>query len=439
MVPLEIQAPAATASKAQAPPPNVTGRLFWRQFLIAARIVRVRLRFIIVFAVIFLVVGERDLLRNYWDKWTRSANRLDTTGHAVSLDTEYFCPMDPGVVSDWSGKCGICNMTLVRRKKGEMMQLPDGVVARMQFSPYRVQLAGIQTSLVSYRPLARRIEAVGYVSNVDQSSARDDSVNARVQARVFERDIPFVVVGQRAEITCESILTGAIHGTVGEIDLTQPVHSGALQVPIDLEKPPRTLRAGMTVVIRVNVPAANIDPFRSMSRAAPAIEPGSPREVFVCSEHPDVLKTRPGDCPFGKNRLELRALAENERVQWWCPMHPNVVSDAPGAECRQCNGMKLLPRVTAFTPVGEVLAVPESAVIDTGTRKVVYVERSRGMFEGIEVLLGPRCGEFFPVIQGVEAGQRVAATGAFLIDAETRLNPAASASYFGAASSGAKQ
>ena len=99
--------------------------------------------------------------------------------------------------------------------------------------------------------------------------------------------------------------------------------------------------------------------------------------------------------------------------------------------------MKLLPRVLTFAPPGEVLAVPESAVVDTGTRKVVYVERGPGMFDGVEVTLGARCGEFFPVAKGLEAGQRVATAGSFLIDAETRLNPSAALSYFGAGSSSA--
>ena len=42
---------------------------------------------------------------------------------------------------------------------------------------------------------------------------------------------------------------------------------------------------------------------------------------------------------------------------------------------------------------GLTLAVPESAVIDTGTRKVVYVETAPGQFDGLEVVLGPRCGD----------------------------------------------
>ena len=44
--------------------------------------------------------------------------------------------------------------------------------------------------------------------------------------------------------------------------------------------------------------------------------------------------------------------------------------------------------------------VPESAVIDTGDRKVVYVEAEPGVFEGRQVVLGPRIGDRFPVLEG---------------------------------------
>ena len=80
-----------------------------------------------------------------------------------------------------------------------------------------------------------------------------------------------------------------------------------------------------------------------------------------------------------------------------------------------------------------MLAVPQSAVVDTGARKVVFVEGMPGMFDGVEVTLGPRCGDFYPVERGLEPGQRIATAGAFLLDAETRLNPSLAASYFGAA------
>src|SRR5437868_15499023 len=84
---------------------------------------------------------------------------------------------------------------------------------------------------------------------------------------------------------------------------------------------------------------------------------------------------------------------------------------------------------------GSVLAVPERAVIDTGSKKVVYVERGPGVFDAVRVELGPRVGDYYPVLSGLRPGERVASAGAFLIDAETRLNPAAAATFMGAGGS----
>jgi Cu(I)/Ag(I) efflux system membrane fusion protein len=78
----------------------------------------------------------------------------------------------------------------------------------------------------------------------------------------------------------------------------------------------------------------------------------------------------------------------------------------------------------APSPRDEVLSVPELAVIDTGSRKVVYVEAEPGVFEGRRVVLGPRIGDRFPILEGLAPGEKVAAAGAFLIDAESRLNSA---------------
>jgi hypothetical protein len=143
---------------------------------------------------------------------------------------------------------------------------------------------------------------------------------------------------------------------------------------------------------------------------------------------------KPGKCPIdAKDDLEPRALLANQRVGWWCPMHPTVTADRTGPECKECGGMKLVPRVVTYRPKGQVLAVPEAAVIQTGTHSVVFLERMAGMFDGVEVILGPRCGDVYPVVSGLEPGQRVASAGAFLLDAETRLNPSLAASYFGAA------
>src|SRR4029079_9911244 len=72
-------------------------------------------------------------------------------------------------------------------------------------------------------------------------------------------------------------------------------------------------------------------------------------------------------------------------------------------------------------------------LVDRGRLCVVFVGTMAGMFDGVEVALGPRCGDYYPVIKGLEAGQKIATVGAFLIDAEARLSPDLASAYFGAA------
>ncbi len=178
---------------------------------------------------------------------------------------------------------------------------------------------------------------------------------------------------------------------------------------------------------------AELDPFRAMPMNPPARKPGEPWRIYLCHDHPETIALEAGRCSIdGKTRMS-QTLGELERLRWWCPMHPDVIADKAGTVCNKCGGMELKPRVVFYAPKGQVLAVPQSAVVDTGARKVVFVEGMPGMFDGVEVVLGPRCGDFYPVVRGLEPGQRIATAGAFLLDAETRLNPSLAASYFGAA------
>jgi Cu(I)/Ag(I) efflux system membrane fusion protein len=94
------------------------------------------------------------------------------------------------------------------------------------------------------------------------------------------------------------------------------------------------------------------------------------------------------------------------------------------------------PPFREMLDMGKLLAIPESAIIDTGSQRVVYRERTPGVYEGVQVEVGPRMagpdgGAFYPVLHGLKQGERVVASGSFLVDAETRLNPAAGSIYFG--------
>jgi len=74
----------------------------------------------------------------------------------------------------------------------------------------------------------------------------------------------------------------------------------------------------------------------------------------------------------------------------------------------------------------KVLAVPDSAVLDSGTRQVVLVELGAGRFEPRVVKLGMRGDGYVEVLEGVKAGEAVVVSANFLIDAESNLKAALS-------------
>ena len=114
--------------------------------------------------------------------------------------------------------------------------------------------------------------------------------------------------------------------------------------------------------------------------------------------------------------------------KWISPMHPEIVKSGPGT-CDVC-GMPLVPAEEygyaerlPDDPAAPLL-IPATATMITGTRAVVYVElpdRDEPVFEGREVQLGPRAGDFYVVRSGLEEGEMVVINGAFKIDAELQI------------------
>ena len=112
--------------------------------------------------------------------------------------------------------------------------------------------------------------------------------------------------------------------------------------------------------------------------------------------------------------------------KWISPMHPEIVKDAPGS-CDIC-GMDLLPaEELGYIQDAEAAApliVPSAAVLRTGKRAVVYVEKpnsQRPTYEGREIVIGPRAGDVYIVVSGLEAGDRVVTRGAFKIDSALQI------------------
>jgi Cu(I)/Ag(I) efflux system membrane fusion protein len=98
------------------------------------------------------------------------------------------------------------------------------------------------------------------------------------------------------------------------------------------------------------------------------------------------------------------------------PVHVHV----PNPAMRLRPGMYI--RAKFISPgVRDSLVVPRSAVLDTGTRKLVYVAKADGVFEAREIQTGTPTEQIYPVLAGLKAGEEVVTNGNFLIDSQTRL------------------
>jgi len=89
---------------------------------------------------------------------------------------------------------------------------------------------------------------------------------------------------------------------------------------------------------------------------------------------------------------------------------------------------KLKPEMYANVEIkvhlGHKLAVPEGAIIDTGLRQMAIIDKGSGYFEPREVKVGTKVDNYYEVIKGLKAGEKVVTSANFLIDSESKLKEA---------------
>jgi len=88
----------------------------------------------------------------------------------------------------------------------------------------------------------------------------------------------------------------------------------------------------------------------------------------------------------------------------------------------------------------EVVSVPKSAVIATGERTVVYVDKGEAGYVATNVVVGPEAWavedgvrkRFYPILKGLQPGEVVVTNGNFLLDSQSQITGAAAGAYGGA-------
>jgi multidrug efflux pump subunit AcrA (membrane-fusion protein) len=473
-----LQEPSGNSDVARLDPAPPSKQSFGRSAWQVAKTVQARLRFIAILAAVGGVLMYWDTLKAHYEKWTRPI-----LGEAVAASsaTEFWCPMHPTIVRDKPDKCPICGMPLSKRKKGEGAAadeaLPPGVTSRVTLTPYRVALAGVQTVEIDYQPLSKEISAIGFVEFDERKLARItarpsgksrlDKLFVNVTGQTVEKGEPLALLYSPELVTTVQNLLQARNS--GNRDLLNLSRERLQLWGIDDKQIDEILRANGKPITHVTVrsPIAG-HVIKKYQVEGEYVEEGArlydvadlstvwiEAQVYedeVAFLHDAVARKLPvtattksfpdrefkGEVAFihphldaSTRTLKVRFDMDNPHHELRPGMYANVALKVPATR------LSLLPQDAGEKQKqsyeqGLVLAVPERAVIDTGSRKIVYREAEPDVYEGVEVQLGPRCGVFYPVIKGLNAGDRVATSGSFLIDAETRLTAGASSTYFGA-------
>lgn len=267
------------------------------------------------------------------------------------------------------------------RRKLELWAIPEDEIERLQRERRPTDQVRIDAPQSGW--VLERLAYQGmYVETGTRLFTLADLRSVWVMLDAYELDLPFLRYGQRVEFETEAYPGRKFEGRVSYID-------------------PRLTELTRTVKVRVNVINEDMQ-----------LRPG----MFLRA----VVRVQIGE---GGQVIEPSLAGK-----WICPMHPEIVKDAQG-QCDNC-GMDLVTAESLGfappqTPGARVLAVPQTAVLLTGRRAVVYVEKAGAddelAYEGRVVELGPRAGDWYVVKSGLSAGERVATRGAFQIDSALQI------------------
>jgi Cu(I)/Ag(I) efflux system membrane fusion protein len=414
----------------------------------------------IVIPLLVLIVAS--LAGGGWYAWQHWGHDHDhaAEGKADQGKQLYTCSMHPFIVKDKPGTCPICGMELIKKIDGaaggeqtaEEKQQAD-MVGHVSLSPTQRVMANVATVEAKPGTLSKEINAVGIVQ-FDQS--RQAKVTAWIAGRLDR-----LHVNKVGDYVSKERPVAEVYSP--DLVATQQEYLLAIRSRDQLKNSPVAAIAGngdglvASARQRLMLFGVKESQIAELERAGkpnirlPIYTPLSGVVIEKMMQQGQYVNT--GDVLFNiadLSRVWVEVeVYENEFQSIHIGQQVEIRSQSfPGkpfsgriayiypfldpktrtvkARVEMANpGMKLKPdmfvNAVIKVPLGRAIVVPLTALIDTGKRKVVWVESSPGMFEPRDVQTGQQTDDRVQILSGLKAGDKVAVSGGYLIDSESQL------------------
>lgn len=368
--------------------------------------------------------------------------------------TLYHCPMHPNYTSDKPGECPICGMTLVPvEEEHKEMEMPEGTV---RISPEKQQLIGVKFERIEFRNLKKEIRTVARVTYDERKLTY---VNTKFPGWVEDLYVDYTGRLVKKGEPLFSIYSPELVSAQEEYLLALKA-KGYFQGKAYSEVAQSTdtlLESSRRRLLYWDIQEKQIGELERTGKPFKTLIFYSPITGFVIEK--DILKGKyvmPGEnlykiadisniwilADIYEHELNLISIGQQATVELsYLPgekfsgkityIYPYLENETRTTKVRielSNKDLKLKPdmfgNIIINVDLGKKLTVHEDAVIDSGERKIVFIDKGEGFFEPRQVKLGVKAGEFYEVLDGLNEGERVVSSANFLIDSESRLKSA---------------
>jgi len=369
---------------------------------------------------------------------------------AHEIKAEYYCPMHPQQRSDKPGNCPICNMKMV-----PLEETAAGVESAIHINPARQQLTGVRIEAAAVRPLSWEIRTAGKVA-FDESKISHihtkvagfiEHVHVDYVGRTVKQGEPlFTLYSPEMVATQEEYLVAlksrqVLQGssfpwiTRGSEDLVTAARRRLSLWDISEDQIQALETTGKaTRALTIYSPVSGVVTERAAYHHGRYVTPETDlytivdlSSVWVLGDvyEQDMPHVRVGQTVSVELPFAGRTRARAGRVSFLSPTLNAQTRTVPVRVELPNPDLTLRPETwvnfSLRVELGNRLAVPEDAVLDTGADQYVFVDQGEGHFEPRRVQAGAQANGWREIISGLRAGERVATAANFLLDSESRL------------------